>query len=138
MVEIRTTRDGITMVISTPSNDAGMATTEEVLNAYREANAAGNLDRVVELHAEDAVLISRGHVRRGHAEIREHYEELSELMSDPEMDMELFDQIIEGDYVQFTYSMETSQFTWDFAVDTVVIQDGNITGHTVAVYSEDE
>ncbi len=111
-----------------------MPTTEAVLDAYREANAAGDLDRLVQLHAEDAVVISRGDVYRGHDEIRGHYEALSEWMDDPDMEMELFEQIIEGDFVQFTYSLSTGEFSWEFGVDTIVVQDGEIVGHTVAVY----
>ncbi len=111
-----------------------MTTTEEVLDAYREANAAGDMDRLVDLHADDAVVISRGEVFRGHDEIRAHYEALSEWMDDPGMEMELFEQVIEGDFVQFSYSLSTSEFAWEFGVDTIVVQDGEIVGHTVAVY----
>lgn len=114
-----------------------MATTEEVLDEYRTANAIGDIDTVVDLHAEDAVIISRGHVRRGHDEIRAHYEELGQMMGGDDYEMEVFEEFIEGDYVMFTYSMETADFSWDFAVDTMVIQDGCITGHTVAVYEHD-
>lgn len=115
-----------------------MESTEEVLNAYREANAMDDIDRVVELHDEDAVIISRGHVRRGHADVREHYEEMSDWMGGEDMEMETFEHVIEGDLVMFTYSLETPQVTWDFAADTIVIQDGKITHHTVAAYDPDD
>lgn len=97
----------------------------------------GDIDTVVDLHAEDAVIISRGHVRRGHEGVRAHYEEVGEMMNDSELEMDVFQEYIEGEFVMFTYAMRASDFHWDFAVDTMVIQDGKITGHTVAVYEHD-
>lgn len=113
-----------------------MDSTEEVLERYRTATSALDARGAAEKHAEDAVVISRGEVYRGVDEIEAHYEELFDWMADSDASTTIDEEIIAGDLVYVIWRMDSPDLTWEFAVDTFVIQDGEIVGHTVAVQSD--
>lgn len=114
-----------------------MSSTEDVLTRYREATAELDPHAAAEQHAEDAVVISRGEIYRGREEIKRHYEELFEWMAGVDGSIERHQEIIEGDLVHVVWSFDAEEFVWNYAVDTFVIQDGQIVGHTVAVDAEE-
>lgn len=114
-----------------------MSSTEEVLTQYREATAELDPQGAAEQHADDAVVISRGEVFRGRDEIERHYEELFDWMEGVDGNIERHQEIIEGPLVHVVWSFESPELVWEYAVDTFVIQDGQIVGHTVAVDADE-
>lgn len=114
-----------------------MESTEEVLRQYREATAALDARGTADKHAEDAVVISRGEVYRGVEEIEAHYEELFDWMADADASTTVDEEVIAGDLAHVVWRMDSPDLAWEFAVDTFVIRNGEIVGHTVAVQSDE-
>lgn len=111
-----------------------MPSAGELLGRHLEASGRQDIDQLVGDYAEDAVVVSRGDVYRGRDEIREHFEEMfaGELGADSEFEM-LGQDVAEG-VATFTYRMETPEETWEFATDSLFVEDGKIAAHTAQVY----
>lgn len=112
-----------------------MPSTEAILNRHLEASGNQDVDALLADYADDAIVISEGDVYRGRSEIRSHYEELFDRLAggdggeDETGDFSLLRQVVEDDYITFSYRMETPDAVWEFATDTIVVEDGQIAAH---------
>jgi len=109
--------------------------TEETLNNHIYAFAQGDVTAIMADYAEDALFFTPDGVLRGKAEIRPLFER---LLADfpPGSEVELRQQLIEGETAYVVWSGESEQLKIPFATDTLLIRDGKIVVQTFAAQIE--
>ncbi|MFB6130431.1 MAG: nuclear transport factor 2 family protein [Salinigranum sp.] len=109
-----------------------MSTTEDVLSRHLQAFGDQDMEGIMADYADDAVVVTEQATFRGPDEIRGLFDELFEEFSKPGMTMGVDTEIVEDDMAYITWHAETADNDYEFATDTFLIEDGEITKQTFA------
>jgi ubiquinone/menaquinone biosynthesis C-methylase UbiE len=109
--------------------------TEETLNKHIYAFAQGDVEAIMADYAEEALFFTPEGVLRGKAEIRPLFEQ---LLADfpPGSEVDISQQLIEGETAYAVWSGESERLNIPFATDTLLIREGKIVVQTFAAQVE--
>lgn len=103
-----------------------MSTTAEILDRHQKCFANRDLNGILADYSADAVFFGPEGALRGPAAIKPVFERLFAEFSKPGVSFSRKQQLIEGEYAYTVWSAETADNSYEFASDTLVIQDGSI------------
>jgi ketosteroid isomerase-like protein len=107
--------------------------TEAVVMDHMRAIGALDVDAIVATYAEDAAFITADRVYAGAGEIREFYDGFVAEFSQPGISMETDAMMFAGNTFFNTWRAESPDNVYEFGADTIVVEDGKIISHTMAV-----
>lgn len=103
-----------------------MQSTAEILDHHQKCFATRDLDGLLAGYATDAVFFSPEGTLRGRNAIRPLFERLFAEFLKPGVSFSGKQQLIEGNYAHTVWSAETADNSYEFASDTLVIENGSI------------
>ena len=107
--------------------------TAAILTHHLEAFGAGDVDRLLSDYTEDSVIITPDGVLRGLDQLRPLFEHfVTEIAPPGEYEIELTQQVIDGETAYITWKLESAGYSIPFGTDTFVIRDGKIMTQTFA------
>ena len=104
--------------------------TEQVLQDHVSALLSGDLDLIACDYDEDAVIITPGKVVSGHAQIKEYYAAIFQLMGGPG-DLEAVSVTTSGTVLLLEWTLDSPHLVVGDGTDTFVIEKGRISYQTV-------
>lgn len=109
--------------------------TEETLNNHIYAFAQGDIDAIIADYAEESIFFTPEGTLHGKAEIRRLFEQ---LLADfpPGSEVEITQQLIEGETAYVVWNGESQKLKIPFATDTLLIREGKIVIQTFAAQIE--
>ncbi len=117
-------------------DSASTSTTKRLLDAELAAVAAGDLEALVDLFAEDGVILSQQGAFCGHDQIRSMFADFF-AGSSPEDRFAVVHESVRGRFGYIVWTAETVTSTTSLGTDTFVVENGKIAllsfaAHTVA------
>lgn len=106
--------------------------TQSVYDHHKEAFANFDMDEMLADYSEDSVIVTNVGTYKGLDEISEMFEALFEEFSQPGVEFNVTEEIVEDDIAYFTWNADTNDHEYTFASDTFIIIDDIIRYQTVA------
>jgi ketosteroid isomerase-like protein len=109
---------------------------EAVLDHHLEAFGSQDLDAVLEDYDDDSVVVTHMGTFRGLDEIETLFADVFDEFSQAGSEIDLEQQVVEGDTAYIVWNGETPDNDYEFATDTFQIRDGVIEHQTFAAKVE--
>lgn len=132
---VRTLSTTVALALAAEAGLAGShaPSTDAVVMDYMRAMGQRNVDAIVATYSDDAAFITADRVYSGADEIREFYDGFVGEFSQPGISMETDTMVTAGNTFLTTWRAESPDKVYEFGADTIVVEDGKIVSHTMAV-----
>lgn len=109
-----------------------MTSTEDVLKHHLKCFDNGDIDGILSDYAPSAVLFTAAGPLRGPSEIRPFFDKIIPEFQKPGTAFHMQHESIVGDYAYMIWTAETTDNVYEFATDTLVVQNGKIVAQSFA------
>ncbi|MBM3558458.1 MAG: nuclear transport factor 2 family protein [Alphaproteobacteria bacterium] len=121
----------VAALAAAPAALADEAMTGTVLDRHMTAFGTGKVETILSNYAPDAVIVTPGGARRGHAEIKGFFEAILTEFGQPGVTFVVDNRTVANEVAQIVWHAETAKARYPIGSDTFVVRGGKIVAQTV-------
>ena len=116
--------------------DQTSRSTMNTVKKHLENFASGDIDRIMTVYADGAVLATPEKVYRGTDEIRGLFLQLIDLFAGPDTEFDLLSEVYSGSLGTIVWSAKTASVAFEKATDSFVVTNDKIVNQTAVAFPD--